>query len=144
MKSILAYADKQSLFPGEEIEFKVSTENINEYDLKIVRLKEPSVGEGDDYPEYNPIEMETDLPKKMKGRKQETPFGSYAILEKESLFTNISENGIFGFNTYIFPTLIKKENSTIFQFSNKDGKKNYKFSINEKGFELSNRDSDDI
>ena len=144
MKSILAYADKQSLFPGEEIEFKVSTENINEYDLKIVRLKEPSVGEGDDYPEYNPIEMETDLPKKMKGRKQETPFGSYAILEKESLFRNISENGTFGFNTYIFPTLIKKENSTVFQFSNKDGKKNYKFSINEQGFELSYSDSNDI
>ena len=38
MKSILAYADKQSLFPGEEIEFKVSTENINEYDLKKVCL----------------------------------------------------------------------------------------------------------
>ncbi len=144
MKSILAYADKQSLFPGQEIEFKVSSENIKEYDLKIVRLKEPSVGEGEDYPEYNPIEMETDLPKKMEGRKQETPFGSYGIVEKEGLFGNVTESSILGFNTHIFPTLIKEENSTVFQISNQDGKHNYKLSINNEGFELSNDDSQDI
>ena len=106
MKSILAYADRQSLFPGEEIGFKVSTENIDEYDLKIVRLKEPSVGVGEDFPDYEPMEMDSDLPKKMKGRKQETPFGSYGIVENKDLFKNANNKNII-INGYI-PNIDKR------------------------------------
>ena len=135
MKSILAYADRQSLFPGEEIEFKVSTENINEYDLKIVRLREPSVGIGDDFPEYNPVEMDTDLPKTVNGRKQETPFGSYAIVENKDLFIN-TNNGNISFNGYIYPTLIKEEISTIFSISNTDSSRYYKLSLNKEGLQI--------
>ena len=136
MKSILAYADKQSLFPGEELEFKVSTENIEEYDVEIVRLKEPAVGEGDDFPDYSPIKMETDLPKKIKGRKQETAFGSYAIVEESNLLNNSKVGSRLIFSGHIFPTLIKEEDSTVLFISNTDGSKYYKLCINSKGFEV--------
>ena len=136
MKSILAYADKQSLFPGEELEFKVSTENIEEYDVEIVRLKEPAVGEGDDFPDYSPIKMETDLPKKIKGRKQETAFGSYAIVEDSNLLNNSKVGSRLIFSGHIFPTLIKEEDSTVLFISNTDGSKYYKLCINSKGFEV--------
>ena len=143
MKSILAYADRQSLFPGEEIEFKVSTENIDEYDLKIVRLKEPSVGVGEDFPDYKPIEMESELPKKMKGRKQETPFGSYAIVENKDLFKNANNENII-INGYIYPTLIKDEISTIFAITNNDSSKHYKLSLSNDGFQINSEDIEPI
>lgn len=58
---LLAYADRQSVTPGAEIQFKVSCGNSEIFRTDIVRLFSPEVGPGPDAPEFREELLETDV-----------------------------------------------------------------------------------
>jgi len=57
--AVMGYADRQSVRPGEPIEFKVSSVGPQTYRVDIVRLIAPEVGLGDDCPDFKEIELDT-------------------------------------------------------------------------------------
>lgn len=59
--AVMGYADRQSVRPGERIEFKVSALGPEAYRADIVRLIAPEVGLGDDCPDFCEIEMHTEV-----------------------------------------------------------------------------------
>ena len=59
--AVMGYADRQSVRPGERIEFKVSALGPETYRADIVRLIAPEVGLGDDCPDFCEIEMHTEV-----------------------------------------------------------------------------------
>ena len=59
--AVMGYADRQSLRPGERIEFKVSALGPETYRADIVRLIAPEVGLGDDCPDFCEIELDTEV-----------------------------------------------------------------------------------
>ena len=59
--AVMGYGDRQSLRPGERIEFKVSALGPETYRADIVRLIAPEVGLGDDCPDFCEIELGTEV-----------------------------------------------------------------------------------
>ena len=59
--AVMGYADRQSVRPGERIEFKVSALGPETYRADIVRLIAPEVGLGEDCPDFCEIELDTEV-----------------------------------------------------------------------------------
>ncbi len=59
--AIMGYADRQSVRPGEPVQFKVSSVGPESYQVDIVRLIAPEVGLGEDCPEFQEIELRTSI-----------------------------------------------------------------------------------
>ena len=74
---LLAYADRQTLRAGEEINFKVSCSGVKTYTLDIVRLLSPDLGDGPDVPAYSATEMATEVCGEHPARHQPIHPGSY-------------------------------------------------------------------
>ena len=74
---MLAYADRQTLRAGEEINFKASCSGAETYRLDVVRLLSPDLGDGPDVPAYVATEMATPICGDHPARHQEMHPGSY-------------------------------------------------------------------
>ena len=74
---MLAYADRQTLRAGEEINFKASCSGVESYRLDVVRLLSPDLGDGPDVPPYVATEMSTPVCGEHAARQQEIHPGSY-------------------------------------------------------------------
>ncbi len=74
---LLAYADRQALRAGKEINFKVSCSGAESYTLDIVRLLSPDLGDGPHVPPYVASEMGTPVCGEYLARHQEIHPGSY-------------------------------------------------------------------
>ena len=74
---LLAYADRQTLRAGEEINFKVSCSGVKTYTLDIVRLLSPDLGDVPDVPAYSATEMATEVCGEHPARHQPIHPGSY-------------------------------------------------------------------
>jgi N,N-dimethylformamidase len=101
-KTLLGYADRISVGPGETIEFKVSSETGAPYRAAIVRLVN-----GDTNPEgpgYQEVEI-PDVSRRVNGRRQMVQAGSCALIDRvgEKL-----GNAGFRINMLIWPTTPEK------------------------------------
>src|SRR5260370_12822418 len=107
MLKITGYPDRYSVAPGEKIDFKISLEEGDSFDARIVR-----VVHGDCNPEGTGLKFRhipTALDGKHPGRPQRVDAGSYMIVEPAPPLLN----GPFTFFAKIWPTLPMRGVQTI-------------------------------
>ncbi len=107
MRRLLGYADEISVEPGEEIEFKVSSEDEGNFDLEIVRIRC-----GDDTPEGPGLKLypvDAEVNGSYPARYQWTQVGSMVCFDKLPSLA-LKE---FTLQAMIWPTLHKKEVQTV-------------------------------
>jgi N,N-dimethylformamidase len=108
MLKITGYPDRYSVAPGEKIDFKISLEEGNHFDARIVR-----VVHGDCNPDGPGLKFRhipTALDGKHPGRPQRIDAGSYMVVDPPPPFPN----GPFTFFAKIWPTLPLRGEQTIF------------------------------
>ena len=108
-KDLLGYCDPLSVVAGGEIRFKLSNQLQGLVDLSLVRLIS-----GDDRPHGTGLieeELPTDLPDSLELSYQPVVAGSYAVFESMPGVESLELDFAF------FPTLLKAEEQTLFNFS---------------------------
>src|SRR5690625_1932337 len=109
LKRLTAYSDKISLFPGEKIEFKVSsTEEGEEYHARLVRIIHGDTNP--DGPGYREEYHASAIEGSYRARHQPIRHGSYGRVDPNVNFARI---GSFTFQAIVMPTLPAKGNQTI-------------------------------
>lgn len=108
---LLAYADRQTLRAGEEINFKASCSGAETYRLDIVRLLSPDLGDGPDVPPYAATEMGTPECGEYTSRHQEIHPGSYVRVPAGA--GGHAEGG-FTIVLSVFPTLLSAGHQMLF------------------------------
>jgi N,N-dimethylformamidase len=99
MKTLLGYADKISVQPGEDIAFKISSEDERPYDASIVRLIHADTNPaGPGYREHSLPDAAWSLP----GRRQRVRPGSCVIVPASPVLRPLRS---FAFDVLIWPTL---------------------------------------
>ena len=120
-KDVLGYCDPLSIIAGNDLYFKLSTQEPGPVDIKLVRLIS-----GDDRPHGTGLieeEISTDLPEHVDVEYQEVVAGSYAYFDMPAIKALELE---FVF----YPTLLKDEIQTLFNFSG------LSLSFSQEGFRL--------
>ncbi len=108
---LLAYADRQTLRAGEEINFKASCSGVESYRLDIVRLLSPDLGDGPDVPPYVATEMATPVCGEHAARHQDIHPGSYVQVPAGA--GGQAERG-FTIVLSVFPTLLAAGHQMLF------------------------------
>ena len=91
LTSILGYADRVSVAPGESIEFRVSCDGLESYEAAVVRIIQGDINpEGPGY-EEEPIAL--DLGGPFRGRHQPIHAGSFARIDDSAVFRGLSSLG---------------------------------------------------
>ena len=108
---MLAYADRQTLRAGEEINFKTSCSGVESYRLDIVRLLSPDLGDGPDVPAYVATEMATPVCGDHPARHQEIHPGSYVHVPAGA---GGQAEGGFTVAVSVFPTLLAAGQQMLF------------------------------
>ena len=108
---LLAYADRQTLRAGEEINFKASCSGVETYKLDIVRLLSPDLGDGPDVPPYSATEMMTSVCGEHPARHQAIHPGSYVQVPAGA--GGYAEGG-FTVVLSVFPTLLAAGHQMLF------------------------------
>ena len=108
---MLAYADRQTLRAGEEINFKASCSGVGSYRLDIVRLLSPDLGDGPDVPPYVATEMLTPVCGDHPARHQEIHPGSYVHVPAGA---GGQAEGGFTVAVSVFPTLLAAGQQMLF------------------------------
>ncbi|WP_448956268.1 N,N-dimethylformamidase beta subunit family domain-containing protein [Labrys neptuniae] len=112
-RAILAYADRISAAPGEKVSFKVSCDDVAEYDSAIVRLLAPASGPDDEGFREEVVQTLGSRP----GRKQAIHLGSYAAVAD-----GIEMPASFSLELFAWPTLLGvKEQALLACWSAGDG-----------------------
>jgi N,N-dimethylformamidase len=108
---MLAYADRQTLRAGEEINFKASCSGVETYRLDIVRLLSPDLGDGPDVPAYVATEMMTPVCGDHPARHQDIHPGSFVHVP-----AGVGEGAERGFTIVVsvFPTLLSAGEQMLF------------------------------
>ncbi|MBI1779117.1 MAG: LamG domain-containing protein [Proteobacteria bacterium] len=101
MAAVLGYADRQSLRAGEAIAFKVCCDGASTYRAEIVRLIAPEVLPGPDAPEFRFEAMASPADGEYEARHQDTPVGSYGLIQASPSFAAI---GSFTLAAFLWPT----------------------------------------
>ncbi len=99
-RRVLGYADRISVRPGDAVGFKVSLEDHDRFDFKVVRIVcgvETTSGAP-----FKEVEVETDADGSHEGRFQRIDAGSYAVIPKAPVLDRLSS---FTFQAYVMPTL---------------------------------------
>jgi N,N-dimethylformamidase len=107
MKSLLGYADKISVAPGETIAFKVSSEDSAAYDAAIVRLFNADTNPAG--PGYREQSV-PDANWRIAGRPQKVNAGSCAVIP---VHRGPSALASFRFSVLVWPTLPDQMDQTI-------------------------------
>src|SRR5690554_6543892 len=108
MKQITGYSDKLSVMPGQSIKFMVSSENNEDYEVKIHRIIH-----GDANPEgpgFKSVVIDAGCNGHKKGLFQRIKSGSYIIIPESKAFIGISEMSL---GAMIYPTKIGETEQTI-------------------------------
>ena len=108
---MLAYADRQTLRAGEEIDFKASCSGVESYRLDIVRLLSPDLGDGPDVPPYVATEMATPVCGDHPARHQDIHPGSYVHVPAGA---GGGAEGGFTIVVSVFPTLLAAGHQMLF------------------------------
>ena len=108
---LLAYADRQTLRAGEEINFKASCSGVGTYTVDIVRLLSPDLGDGPDVPPYVATEMATPVCGEHAARHQDIHPGSYVTVPAGA--GGQAERG-FTIVLSVFPTLLAAGHQMLF------------------------------
>ncbi|MCY4632728.1 MAG: hypothetical protein OXE75_17855, partial [bacterium] len=108
---LLAYADRQTLRAGEEINFKASCSGVGTYTLDIVRLLSPDLGDGPDVPPYVATEMGTPVCGEHTARHQDIHPGSYVAVPAGA---GGQAEGAFTIVLSVFPTLLAAGHQMLF------------------------------
>lgn len=114
MLKILGYPDRYSVAPGENIAFQVSAEDDQRYNAALVR-----VICGDCNPQGPGLQYENipcSIDGSYQGHRQTTDAGSYMSAEVPQL----ASQSAFTFQVMIWPTLIKRDQQTIFSWQSAD------------------------
>ncbi|MBM3561296.1 MAG: hypothetical protein FJX53_15760, partial [Alphaproteobacteria bacterium] len=99
-RRVLAYADRISIRPGDEVAFKVSVEDHARFDFRVVRLVNGVVAPTGS--PYREVEVETAADGSYPGRVQRIDIGSYAVVPKAPALDRLSS---FTFQCHLMPTL---------------------------------------
>ncbi|RWQ46173.1 N,N-dimethylformamidase beta subunit family domain-containing protein [Mesorhizobium sp.] len=102
--AILAYADRDSVKPGENIAFAVSCLNLDSFDCDFVRLL--GFDAGAEMPPFQPTVMAVPEAKRYPGREQPIRAGSYIEVEGSSRLADIGRVTICA---NVMPTLVAGE-----------------------------------
>lgn len=100
MTRILGCADRVSAMPGETINFMVSCDGIDHYDVALVRIIQGDVNpEG---PGYREEEIPHDFGGPLRGRTQPIHMGSYGLVADHEVFRGLTS---FGLLAAVWPTM---------------------------------------
>ena len=100
MTTLMGYADKISLAPGETIQFKVSCAGAERYRAEIRRVLSPEAGP--DAPPFRTELVESAANREYRGREQTLYCGSWAMVKWCPLIAAIES---FTIQAFIWPTL---------------------------------------
>ena len=115
-RTILGYADRFSVAPGERIAFKTSCHAHAQYHVEIVRLI--NGGLDSEGPEFAEQVVPSGIAGNYPGRHQEIAAGSYAIVPDASALQDISD---FALAAMIWPTMPGKTAQILFDRRSKSG-----------------------
>jgi N,N-dimethylformamidase len=96
---ILGYADRISVAPGEIIQFMVSCDQLNNYDVTLVRVIQGDINPVG--PGYQEERIPIDLGGPFQGRFQPIHAGSYALIDDSPVCRKLSS---FGMVAAVWPT----------------------------------------
>ena len=99
MKKLLAYSNEISVEPGQNIEFKVSSELPGEFDFKVVHIR--CGDQSADGPGLKQTEVKADADGRYRARYQKTQVGSFV----EMVGANPSIEDSFTLQAMIWPTI---------------------------------------
>jgi N,N-dimethylformamidase len=99
MTQILGYADRISVAPGEIIQFMVSCDQLNNYDVTLVRVIQGDINPVG--PGYQEERIPIDLGGPFQGRFQPIHAGSYALIDDSPVCRKLSS---FGMVAAVWPT----------------------------------------
>ena len=99
-RRLLGYADRISLRPGDTVGFKISAEDLENYDFDVVRLVNGVITPTG--APYQEIAITTSADGTYPGRFQPVHAGSYAVVPKAPAFDRLSS---FTLQAYVMPTL---------------------------------------
>ena len=100
MTKILAYADRVSAAPGETVEFMVSCDGIDRYDVDFIRVIHGDVNPTGPGYQVEPIPF--DFGGHKQGRHQPINPGSYGLVDDHAAFAGLSS---FTVQAAVWPTL---------------------------------------
>ncbi|MBT6508939.1 MAG: N,N-dimethylformamidase, partial [Rhodospirillaceae bacterium] len=107
MRRLLGYTDEISVQPGQTLNFKVSSEDEGQFDLKIVHIRS-----GDDSPGGPGLKqrvVDAEVNGTYPARYQATQVGSFVSLDRAEAFALES----FTIQALIWPTLLSKDEQTV-------------------------------
>ena len=100
MTTLMGYADKISVAPGDAIAFKVSCAGAPSYRAEIVRVLSPEAGP--DAPEFRKETVETPTNRDYPAREQALLPGSWAMVPAHAALSTLES---FSIQAMIWPTL---------------------------------------
>ncbi|HUN46968.1 MAG TPA: N,N-dimethylformamidase beta subunit family domain-containing protein, partial [Stellaceae bacterium] len=100
MTTLMGYADKISVAPGDTIGFKVSCAGAPRYRAEIVRVLSPEAGP--DAPEFRKETVDTPANREYPAREQALLPGSFAMVSAHAAFSTLES---FSIQAMIWPTL---------------------------------------
>jgi len=98
--TLMGYADKISVAPGDTIGFKVSCAGAPRYRAEIVRVLSPEAGP--DAPEFRKETVDTPANREYPAREQALLPGSFAMVSAHAAFSTLES---FSIQAMIWPTL---------------------------------------
>ncbi len=128
MTSILGYADRVSVAPGQSISFMVSCEGLGSYDAAVVRIIQGDINpEG---PGYKEELTDIELGGPFEGRHQPIHAGSFARVEDDAAFRELSS---FGVHAAVWPTTPGRGPQTIIARRNPETGDGFELYLDDKG-----------
>ncbi len=99
MKRVMGYCDRWSAAPGETVRFMVSCLDTDQYEARLVRLRQPDAGP--EATKFEPEPIAAPLNGPHPGRHQPIPAGSLAAVRAHPA---LAPKGSFSVCAYVYPT----------------------------------------
>lgn len=128
MTRILGYADRLSVAPGESISFMVSCEGLGSYDAAVVRIVQGDINPQG--PGYKEELTDIDLGGPFDGRYQPIYAGSFARVEDNTAFRELSS---FGVLAAVWPTTPGRGPQTIMARRDPETGNGFELYLDDKG-----------
>ena len=128
MTRLLGYADRISAAPGDSIKVMVSSEGLDQYDAKMIRVIHGDINPAG--PGYREETVDLDLGGPFTGRYQPINAGSYAVVENAP--PNDARSSL-GMQAIVWPTLPGQGTQTILTRENPDSGAGYRIFLDQTG-----------
>jgi len=140
MTRILGYADRISAAPGEIIQIMVSCDNIDSYDVELVRVIQGDVNPAG--PGYREEVVPHDFGGPISGRHQPIHLGSYGLVADSPVFRALTSLGVLA---AVWPTMPGLGSQTILSRQDPKSGVGFRLLLDEQGalaFEVRSREGE--